>query len=164
MIDRRVRRSPIGEDLPMHADILAEHGRETREGTRTRARFAEEILPWPREEVGPPPDAGSRLGREVTAGVCRDLLAIDPGLWTFASRAGVEPTNDAAERAVRHAVCWRKTSYGADSERGSRFVERMLTVVASCRARGRDVMSFLAQAITARRSHTQTPSILPAGA
>ena len=164
MIDRRDRGSPIGEDLLMHADILAGHWREAREGTRTRQWFVEEILPWLREEVNLLLDAGSRLGRNVTARVCRDLLAIEPGLWAFASRAGVEPTNNAAERAVRHAVCWRKTSYGTDSERGSRFVERMLTVVASCRSQGRDVMSFLTQAITAHRSHTQIPSILPAGA
>ena len=164
MIDRRDRGSPIGEDLLMHADILAEHWRETRDGTHTREWFAEEVLPWLREEVGLLLDAGSRLGHDVTARVCGELLAIEPGLWTFASRAGVEPTNNAAERAVRHAVCWRKTSYGTDSERGSRFVERMLTVVASCRSQGRNVMGFLTQAITAQRSHTLLPSILPIGA
>ena len=87
----------------MHADILAEHWREAREGTRTREWFAEEVLPWLREEVGLLLEAGSRPGRDATARVCRDLLAIEPGLWTFASRAGVEPTNNAAERAVlRH--------------------------------------------------------------
>ena len=73
----------------------------------------------------------------------------------------MEPTNNAAERAVRHAVCWRKTSYGSDSERGIRFVERMLTVVASCRTQSRDVMDFLTQAITAYSSQAQKPSLLP---
>jgi transposase len=54
------------------------------------------------------------------------LLAVEASLWTFASVPGVEPTNNAAERALRHAVYWRKTSLGTDSEGGSRFVERML--------------------------------------
>ena len=91
------------------------------------------------------------------------MLAIEASLWTFPSREGVEPTNTAAERAVRHAVCWRKTGYGTDSERGSRFVERMLSVVASCRSQGRDVMEFLIQAITAGPDHSARPSILPIG-
>jgi transposase len=108
--------------------------------------------------------AGSRCGGAKTAGVCGELLSIEPSLWTFASTSGVEPTNNAAERAVRHAVCWRKTSYGTDSERGSRFAERILTVVASCRSQGRDVMEFLTRAITAHQCQSEKPSLLPNGA
>jgi transposase len=85
-------------------------------------------------------------------------------LWTFASTAGVEPTNNVAERAVRHAVCWRKTSYGTDSAAGSRFVERMLTVAASCRQQGRNVLGFLIEAIQAAQTGSPTPSLLPAEA
>ena len=163
MIDRRDPGSGTGEDLLMYAEILAEHWPEVREGRRSRGWFAQEILPWLREEVRHLLDQGSRRGGVKTAGVCRELLAIEASLWIFASREGVEPTNNAAERAVRHAVCWRKTSYGTDSERGSRFVERMLGVVASCRSQGRDVMEFLIQAITAGPDHSATPSILPTG-
>ena len=77
------------------------------------------------------------------ARVCRRLLSAEAALWTFATAEGVPPHNNAAERALRHGVIWRKTSYGTDSEAGSRFVERMLTVVATCRQRGRDVLGFL---------------------
>ncbi len=164
MIDRRDRGSGIGEDLLMYADILADHWPRVRDGTRTRAWFRREILPWLREEVRRLLDAGSACDGVKTAGVCRELLTIESSLWTFASRSGVEPTNNAAERAVRHAVCWRKTSYGTDSERGSRFVERMLSVVASCRSQGRDVMDFLERAIAARQDQAGRPSLLPEGA
>ena len=99
--------------------------------------------------------------RPACAGSCS---AIEPALYAFAAAAGVEPTNDAAERALRHAVCWRKTSYGTDSEGGSRFVERVLTVVASCRQQGRDVLAFLTDAILAARAGTPTPSLIPAAA
>jgi transposase len=164
MIDRRDRGSEFGEELLMHADILADHWPKVRDGTRTREWFGQETLPWLREEVRQLLDAGSGCGDVKTARVCRELLAIEASLWTFASRPGVEPTNNAAERAVRHAVCWRKTSYGTDGERGSRFVERMLSVVASCRSQGRGVMEFLRQAITAHQNRSQKPSILPQGA
>ena len=72
-------------------------------------------------------------GCAKTAATCRELLAGETHLWTFVRVEGVEPTNNAAERALRHAVIWRKISGGTDSEAGSRFVERMLTVVATCR-------------------------------
>jgi transposase len=161
MIDRRDRGSPIGGELLMHADILAEQWAQVRDETQSRGWFQREILPWLREEVHRLLEAGSGCGRAKTAGVCGELLAIKSSLWTFASVPGVEPTNNAAERAVRHAVCWRKTSYGTDSERGSRFVERILTVVASCRSQGRDVMEFLTRSITAHQNQSQKPSLLP---
>ena len=56
---------------------------------------------------------------------------------------GVEPTNNGSERALRPAVLWRKGSFGADSEAGSRFVERLLTVVATCHQQSRPVLDFL---------------------
>ena len=93
--------------------------------------------------------------------MCRELLAVEPALYTFAAVEGVEPTNNAAERALRHAVCWRKTSGGTDGESGSRFVERVLTVVESCRQQGRDVLAFLTSAIQASRDGTQPPTLIP---
>jgi transposase len=105
--------------------------------------------------------AGAGCGCAVTAAVCRELLAIEPALWTFAAVEGVEPTNNAAERALRHAVCWRKTSYGTDSEAGSRFVERVLTVVATCRQQGRDVLEFLTACCRASGQGSPAPALVP---
>lgn len=115
-------------------------------------------MSWLRAEVKTLLARGSASACGKTAGVCREILAVEESLWTFAGRAGVEPTNNAAERAVRHAVCLRKTSYGTASERGSRFVERILTVVASCRQQRRGVLDFLVKAVTG-----QNPSLLPQG-
>lgn len=84
-------------------------------------------------------------------------------MGTFASTAEGEPTNNAAERAVRQAVCWRRTSFGTDSEAGSRFVERVLTVVASCRQQDQNVLEFLIDAIQAAKIGNPTPSLLPDG-
>ncbi|MGL6096535.1 MAG: hypothetical protein ACRC7O_12145 [Fimbriiglobus sp.] len=60
-------------------------------------------------------------------------MAVEVSLWTFARIGGIEPTNHAAERALRHAVAWRKVCYGRQSESGHRFVEHILTTVATCR-------------------------------
>jgi transposase len=159
MIDRKDLASQIGEDLLLHADILFEHWQKVRDGTRSRRWFRRTHAGWLRAEVKGLLERGSASACAKTGGVCREILAVEASLWTFAGRAGVEPTNNAAERAVRHAVCWRKTSYGTDSERGSRFVERMLTVVASCRQQGRGVLDFLVKAVNG-----QNPSLVPQGA
>jgi transposase len=78
------------------------------------------------------------------------LLRLWDCLWTFTRVEGVEPTNNAAERVLRHAVIWRRISGGTDSEVGSRFVERLLTVVATCRQRGFDVLGYLTRAAAPR--------------
>src|SRR5206468_6023004 len=106
--------------------------------------------------------SGAACGCAKTAGTCREILAVEASLWTFASAPGVEPTNNAAERAVRHAVCWRKTSYGTDSASGSRFVERVLTVVATCRLQNRKAFEVLTACIDTARRGGQRPSLVPA--
>jgi transposase len=97
------------------------------------------------------------------AGLCRELRKWWAALWTFTRMEGVEPTNNAAERALRPAVLWRKGSFGSDSEAGSRFAERLLTVVASCRQQGRPLLALLVAAVEAALRSSSLPSLLPAG-
>ncbi len=98
----------------------------------------------------------------VAGAVCGNLLDSWPALWTFAHVDGVEPTNNAAERALRPAVLWRKGSFGTQSDDGSRFVERIMTVAASCKQQGRSLLDFLVAASTAARLGLPPPSLLPA--
>ena len=97
-----------------------------------------------------------------TAGTCRKLLKQESWLWTFVWVEGIEPTNNDAERVLRHAVLWRKSSGGTDSEAGSRFVERMLSVVATCRQQNRNVLELLTACCRARLDGSAAPSLLPA--
>jgi transposase len=75
---------------------------------------------------------------------------------------GIEPTNNAAERALRHAVLWRRSSGGTASEWGSRFVERVLSVAATCRQQGINVLEYLSRCFQARLEGQPAPSLLPA--
>jgi transposase len=116
----------------------------------------------------------ARLGRLLRRGqdnpdrkaaaLCRELTKWWSALWTFARVDGVEPTNNVSERALRPAVLWRKGCFGSDSEAGSRFAERLLTVVASCRQQGRPLLAFLVAAGEAALHGTTPPSLLPAPA
>jgi transposase len=91
----------------------------------------------------------------------RELLRQWECLWTFVRVPGVEPTNNAGERAVRPGVLWRKCSFGHQGEGGRAFVERMLTVVGSLRLQGRQVLSYLEGAIRAAQEGVAPPSLLP---
>jgi transposase len=99
--------------------------------------------------------------REARA-LVKDLVEYGAALWTFARVEGIEPTTNAAERAVRKAVLWRKNSFGSASRWGSRFAERMLTTCESLRAQGRSILDFLEASIRARLIRSQQPSLLPA--
>jgi transposase len=92
--------------------------------------------PWLRELL----QRGGRCHCAQTATFCRNLLELEPALWTFTPIAGVEPTNNAAERALRPAVLWRQRSFGCHNEAGCRFAERMLTVVHALRLKKRAVL------------------------
>ena len=75
---------------------------------------------------------------------------------------GVEPTNNAAERAIRPAVIWRRTSFGSQTQGGSNFVARMLTVVTTLKSQKRNVLEFMTKAVLAGRSGTKLKRILNA--
>jgi transposase len=91
---------------------------------------------------------------------CANLLEIEAALWMFTKVEGVEPTNNHMERLLRRAVLWRRRSFGCHSERGCRFVERILTAVQTRRLRGQDVLSYLHRAIEAHRIGCPAPSLL----
>ena len=89
------------------------------------------------------------------------MLAGETHLWTFVRVEGIEPTNNDAERALRHGVIYRKLSGGTASEMGSRFVERMLSVVATCRQQDRNVLEYLTRCYQAHLDGQPAPSLLP---
>ena len=93
-----------------------------------------------------------------TAKVCRKILEAEVHLWRFAEVQGVAPDNNPAERSLRHGVIWRKLSLGTASEAGSRFVERLLSVVETCRQRGQSVAAYLTACFQAKQSGLPIPS------
>jgi transposase len=162
MVDRGGPSEAIGHELLCFVEDLFLDWHRVRDGTIQRATWRRAVAagrPAFREVL----QRGADCGCAKTAAVCRNLMDWEPALWTFARVEGVEPTNNAAERAVRPAVLWRKRSFGCHSEAGCRFVERILTVVQTLRHQRRPVFDFLADAIAARRQGRPTPQLLPAG-
>jgi transposase len=94
------------------------------------------------------------------AAFSKQLLRLWEALWTFSRVEGVEPTNNAAERALRHAVLWRKGCFGSRSEAGCRFVERLLSVRATCAQQGRKLFAFLTETIAAAWAGRPAPLLV----
>jgi transposase len=99
-----------------------------------------------------------------TAGTCRKMWKVREAFWTFVRVDGVEPTNNAAEQALRFGVLWRKMCYGTKSLAGSQFVARVLTVKATLGKQNRNVHAFLRAACEAHRNGQTAPSLLPGSA
>jgi transposase len=106
-------------------------------------------------------EAGQRCDCDKTANFCTGLLKLWPALWTFVTVPGIEPTNNAAEQAIRPAVLWRKGSFGTQSAAGNRFVERLLSVAATCKQQDRSLLAYLTAVCTAAQADRPVPSLLP---
>jgi transposase len=104
--------------------------------------------------------AGTSSGYPKIASFSRELLEHWDALWTFSRVEGVEPTNNLAERALRHAVLWRKGCFGSRSAAGCRFVERMLSVRATCAQQGRSLFAFLTETIAAAWAGRPAPLLV----
>jgi transposase len=161
MIGRDGRSKEIGEALRDQAHQMFHWWHRVRDGTLKRASFRTYMTPV-RREVERLLEAGTRCGNLKTEGVCRQILKLRRALWTFVHLEGVEPTNNAAERAIRPGVLWRKGSFGTQSAQGSRFVEAMMTIVATLKQQHRNPLDYLTAACEAALWDEVAPSLLPA--
>jgi transposase len=129
------------------------------EGKQDRAQLAKQMDPV-RARLERLLLEGIDSSDKRVAGFCRNVLKLWPALWTFVQEA-VEPTNNAAERALRPAVLWRKGCFGSQSESGLRYTERMLTLAATSRQLQIHPLDYLARAVFALRSGTAAPTLIP---
>jgi transposase len=160
MMERGGRSQAIGEALREQARQMFHWWHRVRDGTLTQAQFRVLMRPI-RRQVARLLKAGQTCGVPKTEAVCREVTKLYDALWTFVRVEGVEPTNNAAERAIRPGVLWRKGSFGTQSADGSRFVEAMMTVVATLRQQHRNVLAYLTDACQAAYTGEPAPSLLP---
>jgi transposase len=150
----------IGDALLEQAHPMFSWWHRVRDGTLKRSTFRSYMTPL-RREVERLLEAGSQCGVAKTEGTCREILKRREALWTFVQLEGVEPTNNTAERAIRPGVQRRKGSFGTQSKDGSRFVESIMTVVATLKQQKRNVLDYLTAAHEAALRGEPAPSLLP---
>lgn len=99
-----------------------------------------------------------------TAGTCRHILSHKEALWQFIEVENIEPTNNTAERILRMLVIWRKTSFGTQSPRGSLYMERIMSIVATCRLQGKNTLEYLTASARSHLLGDVYPSLIPLAA
>ena len=160
MLARGGRSRELGEALRAQARQMFPWWHRVRDGTWAPPTFASSM--WPvRQAVERRLEAGQTCGVPKTEGTCRELRKLRQALWTFVRHEAVEPTNNAAERAIRPGVLWRKGSFGTQSPEGSRLVEAMMTVVATLTQPHRHVLDYVTAACAATLGGEPAPSWLP---
>ena len=157
--DHGPRAKALSIKLGSLVNTMFHHWHRVRDGTLSRAQFQDLMKP-----VQTDIEAALLEGTSIPsiARKCRGIVKLQCALWTFVRVQGVEPTNNHAERVVRHPVLWRKGSFGTDSPNGSRFVERILTVVTTLRLQDRNVLDYVTAACADALWGREPASLLPA--
>ncbi len=161
--ERKGRSAEIGEELLELGRQMFKWWHKVRDGTITHATF--------RRYMRPVQDRVGELLREArlcrnarTKATAGEILKLEAALWAFVDIESVEPTNNFAEQGIRPAVMWRRVSFGTNSAAGSRYVERMLTVITTLRQQRRGVYEYLRDAVQASFEGRHPQSLLPQGA
>jgi transposase len=162
MVYRHNVGSAIGRELLALSGQMLGWWKRVRDGTLTKARFAGRMHAERefRVRFRAVLARGSTCGCAKTAGTCRELLRRDVSLFLFAFVSGVEPTNTAAECALRLGVLWRKMSHGPKSVMGSKYLGCIWSVVETCRQKGRSGWDFLTDCMAAAAEGRIVPSLL----
>ena len=161
MAERSGKAGRIGDHLLHLTKKMFRHWHSVKEGTLSRTLFAKRMQSIRTDAERTLAD-GVTCGESKTQNTCKRLLKVKSALWNFIDHEGIEPTNNLSEQMIRHYVVWRKVCYGAQSERGSLYIERVMSVVGSCRLQGQNILDFMTQAISAYLGKGSPPSLLSA--
>jgi transposase len=103
---------------------------------------------------------GRFLDDEKTKKLCKKLIKHRKSLWLFCYDKNIEPTNNHAERQIRHAVIWRKKCFGTQSDRGMLYVERILSVIKTCHQQRLNCFDFIKQSLFTNRMGVRHLSLI----
>lgn len=149
----------FGEDLSTCAELVFEYWQRYRCGELSQAQF-ERYMEAVQQATKDCLQRADNAGIASVSGSCANMLKHWDALWTFISTPGVQPTNNHAERELRRLVMWRSRCFGTRSERGQRFVERILTVTHTLRKQGKEVLNYLHDAFSAMLSGFPAPKLI----
>jgi transposase len=148
----------IGQELYGLAKKILKMRARVRDRTLQWRTFQKRMTPLMKRVEELLEEGASGIG--TLSGKCRRIIKHREHLWTFVHEQSVDPTNNIAERVVRQGVLWRKSSFGTQSERGARYVERILTVCATCRLQGRSIIEYLRDTCHCHLDGIPAPSLI----
>lgn len=159
-IDRGGEGGRLGTRLMRERNRFFKWWHRVRDATLAQGDF-EQRMKKVRRKVGRLLRQAEVRAEKKTAGMAREILQLEECLWTFVDVPGIEPTNNFGEQCIRHAVMYRKTSFGTQGPEGSRFIERIFTAVSTLKRQERGVLDFLTDTLRMHRRSLLPPSLLP---
>lgn len=150
----------IGSDLLAQTNNLFHYWHEYKDGTIDRDALKKKTEPV-KNRIEKLLQQGRLSRNKKTSGTCRNILSYGPAMWRFLETDGIEPTNNLAERLIRTIAIWRKTSFGTQSKKGSTYMERIMSVVATCKLQGKNILEYLTLAVKNHIEKADYPSLLP---
>jgi transposase len=113
-----------------------------------------------RQRTGELLEQGSYTDPKLRAArFCKNLLEKFYALWTFLECADVEPTNNHAERSLRHSVIWRKKYFFTRSDYGTEYVARSASLNVTCKLQKKSSFTFLCTLLQNHFSGISTPAL-----
>ncbi len=151
----------FGKKLLDYTGLVFDYWHDYKQGRLDHATFVAWLAPVRQQLEATLEDA---VSADVSglSGSCADVLEHRQALWTFVDQAGVEPTNNHAEREIRAFVLWRKRSFGTQSDRGNTFAENLMTIAYTARKQHKSVLDFLTACCGAARDDVPPPSLFEA--
>jgi transposase len=153
----------FGKKLLDYTGLVFDYWHDYKDGRLDRATFVAWLTPV-RLQLEATLEAAVAAGISGLSGACADILEHRQALWNFVDQAGVQPTNNHAEREIRAFVLWRKRSFGTQSDRGNIFAENLMTIAYTARKQQRNVLAFLSACCAAARDDLPPPSLFGAAA
>jgi transposase len=153
----------FGKKLLDYTGLVFDYWHDYKDGRLDRATFVAWLAPVRQQLEATLEDA---VAADISglSGACADILEHRQALWNFVDQAGVEPTNNHAERELRAFVLWRKRSFGTQSDRGNTFAENLMTIACTARKQKSNVLAFLTACCDAARDDVPPPSLFGADA
>jgi transposase len=152
----------LGRELVEYAELVFIYWRQYQRGLLEYPGFVR-CSEAVRDAMKPCLQRAVSAGIEDLSGSCANMLDHWSAMWTYLRVFGVDPTNNHAERELRRLVMWRKRCFGSQSERGDRFVERIMTVTHTRAKQKRNSLDFLEQSYDAWLQGKPAPKLLVAG-
>ena len=153
--------SRFGGELVDYTELVFAYWRQYRDGLVSQERL-KVLIAAVQQGIKPCLQRAAAEQIKGVSGSCTNILKHWQAMWGFVDTDAVEPTNNHAERELRRLVLWRKRCFGTQSERGDRFVERMLTVCHTARKQGHRILDFLHHCYKAMLEGTSAPKLLTA--
>lgn len=153
----------FGKKLLDYTGLIFDYWHDYKRGRLDHATFVAWLAPV-RQQLEATLKQAVQADIPSVSGSCADILEHRQALWTFVDQAGVEPTNNHAEREIRAFVLWRKRSFGTQSDRGNTFAENLMTVAHTARKQKRNVLALLTACCEAAHNSTSPPSLFSAAA